>query len=95
MNVRIPAQPNRLPGILFICICVSSWLRTPPLTEPEENAMVCEPTVRMMGTVGAATFNDMCDYIPATSNLKIAKITFWKYSLIFELTTPFDEDFDL
>ena len=34
-----------------LCICVSSWLHTPPLTEPEENALVCEPTVRMMGTV--------------------------------------------
>jgi hypothetical protein len=30
---------------------VNAWLRTPPLTEPEENALVCEPTVRMMGTV--------------------------------------------
>ncbi|SEF64800.1 hypothetical protein SAMN02910276_00730 [Butyrivibrio sp. Su6] len=30
---------------------VSNWLCTPPLTEPEENALVCEPTVRMMGTV--------------------------------------------
>ena len=30
---------------------VNVWLRTPPLTEPEENALVCEPTVRMMGTV--------------------------------------------
>ena len=30
---------------------VNVWFRTPPLTEPEENALVCEPTVRMMGTV--------------------------------------------
>ena len=30
---------------------VNAWLRTPPLTEPEENALACEPTVRMMGTV--------------------------------------------
>ena len=37
--------------ILSLCICVSNWLQTPPLTEPEENALVCEPTVRMMGTV--------------------------------------------
>ena len=27
------------------------WLRTPPLTESEENALVYKPTVRMMGTV--------------------------------------------
>ena len=37
--------------ILSLCICVSDWQRPPPLTEPEENALVCEPTVRMMGTV--------------------------------------------
>ncbi len=30
---------------------VNAWFRTPPLTEPEGNALVCEPTVRMMGTV--------------------------------------------
>ena len=30
---------------------VNAWFRTPPLTGPEENALVCEPTVRMMGTV--------------------------------------------
>jgi len=70
-------------------------LRTPPLTEPEENALVSEPTVRMMGTVGAATFKEMWNYIPAASNVKRVKITFWKYSLIFELTTPFGKDFDL
>ena len=38
----------------FFGLCVSDWLRTPPLTEPEENALVCEPTVRMMGTVEVA-----------------------------------------
>jgi len=30
---------------------VNAWFRTPPLTEPEENALALEPTVRMMGTV--------------------------------------------
>jgi len=34
-------------------------LSTPPLTEPEENALVCEPTVRMMGTVVVAAFKDV------------------------------------
>ena len=43
---------------LSFCICVSSWLRTPPLTEPEENALVCEPTVRMMGTVDLISPSD-------------------------------------
>ena len=28
-----------------------NWPRTPPLTVTEENALVFEPTVRMMGTV--------------------------------------------
>ena len=73
----------------------SAWLRPPPLTEPEENALVCEPTVRMMGTVGVATFKDVCDYMSASFNVKRAKILFWKYSLIFEITTPFDKDFDV
>ena len=36
---------------LFLCIGLRNWQRPPPLTEPEENALVCEPTVRMMGTV--------------------------------------------
>ena len=30
---------------------IIDWLRTPPLTEPEENALPALPTVRMMGTV--------------------------------------------
>ena len=30
---------------------VNVWFRTPPLTEPEENALQALPTVRMMGTV--------------------------------------------
>ena len=34
-----------------LCISVSNWLRTPPLTEPEENALPAPPTVMMMGTV--------------------------------------------
>ena len=70
-------------------------IRTPPLTEPEENALICEPTVRMMGTVGVATFKDICDYMSASFNVKRAKILFWKNSLIFELTTPCDKIFDL
>ena len=37
--------------IISLCICISNWLRTPPLTEPEENALSTLPTVRMMGTV--------------------------------------------
>ena len=74
---------------------VNAWFRTPPLTEPEENALVCEPTVRMMGTVGAAAFKDVCDYMSASFNVKRANILFWKYSLIFELTTPCDKVFDL
>ena len=37
--------------LLSLCICVSNWLRMPPLTEPEENAVYTSPTVRMMGTV--------------------------------------------
>ena len=36
---------------LSLCISVSNWLRTPPLTEPEENALPAPPTVMMMGTV--------------------------------------------
>ena len=46
-------------------------------------------------TVGAATFKDVCDYMSASFNVKRAKILFWKYSLIFELTTPCDKSFDL
>ena len=103
------------------------------MTEPEENAFVYKPTVRMMGTiasctvgfsivafssepvngkhlavwlvfmpqapnprtVGVATFKDMCDYMSASFNVKRVKILFWKYSLIFEITTPFDKDFDV
>ena len=45
-----------------------------------------------------ATFKDMCDYMPAAPNtlpMKRAKIPFWKYSLILELTTPVNKDFDL
>ncbi|WP_278308518.1 hypothetical protein [Butyrivibrio proteoclasticus] len=42
-----------------------------------------------------ATFKDMCDYMSASFNVKRAKILFWKYSLIFEITTPFDKDFDV
>ena len=34
------------------------WLRPPPLTEPEENALVFEPTVRMMGTVDSISPSD-------------------------------------
>ena len=30
---------------------VNAWLRTPPLTEPEENALSALPMVKMMGTV--------------------------------------------
>ena len=30
---------------------VNAWLRTPPLTEPVENALQTLPTVKMMGTV--------------------------------------------
>ena len=40
------------------------WDRPPPLTEPEKNALVCGPTVRMMGTVGVAPFKDAQNYIP-------------------------------
>ena len=47
------------------------------------------------GTVGVATFKDVCDYMYAAFNVKKAKILFWKYSLIFELTTPCDKVFDL
>ena len=46
-------------------------------------------------TIGVATFKDMCDYMSASFNVKRAKILFWKYSLIFELTTPCDKVFDL
>ena len=48
-------------------------------------------------TVGADTFKDVCDYMSASAsfNVKRAKILFWKYSLIFEITTPFDKDFDV
>ena len=46
-------------------------------------------------TVGAATFKDVCDYMSASFNVNRAKILFWKYSLIFELTTPCDKGFDL
>ena len=46
-------------------------------------------------TVGAATFKDVCDYMSASFNVKRVKILFWKYSLIFELTTPCDKVFDL
>ncbi|WP_278308514.1 hypothetical protein [Butyrivibrio proteoclasticus] len=42
-----------------------------------------------------ATFKDVCDYMSASFNVKRAKILFWKYSLIFELTTPCDKVFDL
>ena len=45
-------------------------------------------------TVGA-TFKDVCDYMSASFNVKRVKILFWKYSLIFELTTPCDKGFDL
>ena len=37
---------------------VSNWLRTPPLTEPEENALQALPTVRMMGTVDSISPSD-------------------------------------
>ena len=47
------------------------------------------------GTAGVATFKDVCDYMSASFNVKRAKILFWKYSLIFELTTPCDKGFDL
>ena len=47
---------------------VSNWHRPPPLTEPEENALVFEPTVRMMGTV--VTFSHRriqhCSVFPRT-----------------------------
>ena len=46
-------------------------------------------------TVGVATFKDMCDCMSASFNVKRAKTLFWKYSLIFELTTPCDKGFDL
>ena len=46
-------------------------------------------------TVGAATFKYVCDYMSASFNVKRAKILFWKYSLIFELTTPCDKGFDV
>ena len=42
-----------------------------------------------------ATFKDVCDYMSASFNVKRAKILFWKYSLIFELTTPVVKAFDL
>ena len=42
-----------------------------------------------------ATFKDVCDYMSASFNVKSAKILFWKYSLIFELTTPCDKVFYL
>ncbi|WP_207649898.1 hypothetical protein [Butyrivibrio proteoclasticus] len=44
-----------------------------------------------------ATFKDACDYMSASAsfNVKRVKILFWKYSLIFELTTPCDKGFDL
>ena len=71
------------------------WIRTPPLTGPEENALSALPTVRMMGTVGAAAFKDVCDYMSASFNVKRAKILFWEYSLIFEITTPCDKVFNL
>jgi len=37
---------------------VNAWLRTPPLTEPEENALSALPTVRMMGTVDLISPSD-------------------------------------
>ena len=37
---------------------VNAWLRTPPLTEPEENALQALPTVRMMGTVDLISPSD-------------------------------------
>ena len=37
---------------------LSLRLSPPPLTEPEENAVYTSPTVRMMGTVGMATFKE-------------------------------------
>ena len=37
---------------------VNVWFRTPPLTEPEENALQALPTVRMMGTVDLISPSD-------------------------------------
>ena len=53
------------------------------------------PRALIPRTVGAATFKDVCDYMSASFNVKRAKILLWKYSLIFELTTPCDKGFDL